>query len=73
MALIINSLARQFAFSYKGERIVLDDPNPKFTPEEVMAFLAGTYPVLTNGTISGPEIEEDKVVYTFKTTLGEKG
>ena len=31
------------------------------------------YPELTTATVQGPTIENDKAVYTFKTTIGTKG
>ena len=36
-------------------------------------FYSMTYPELTTATVHGPEWEEDKAVYRFKTTIGVKG
>ena len=58
-------------FKY-GNR-TLDDPNKNMTPDEVMAFYAGTYPELTTSNVHGPKIEGSKAVYEFKTTVGTKG
>ena len=40
---------------------------------EVMDFYSMTYPELTTATVHGPEWEDDKAVYRFKTTIGVKG
>ena len=69
MALNITGLKRVFKY---GNR-TLDDPNKNMTPDEVMAFYAGTYPELTTSNVHGPKIECSKAVYEFKTTVGTKG
>ncbi len=69
MALNITGLKRVFKY---GNR-TLDDPNKNMTPDEVMAFYAGTYPELTTSNVHGPKIESGKAVYEFKTTVGTKG
>lgn len=51
----------------------LADPESRYTPEEVKHFYAGSYPILTNAHIEGPNIAEDEVQYRFVTTLGTKG
>ena len=47
MALNITGLKRVFKY---GNR-TLDDPNKNMTPDEVMAFYAGTYPELTTSNV----------------------
>ena len=69
MALSIKNLVREFSFN----DTILPDPNPTLSPDEVMALYSGTYPELNNATLVGPEIVEDKQVFTFKTVLGTKG
>ena len=49
------------------------DPNNELSVNEVMDFYSMTYPELTTATVHGPEWEEDKAVYRFKTTIGVKG
>ena len=51
----------------------LADPDSNMSPSEVMDFYSMTYPELTTATVHGPEWEEDKAVYRFKTTIGVKG
>ena len=73
MALLITGIERSFIFKNGGSEITLNDPNQDLTPEEVMDYFSMTYPELTTATVFGPELESDKAVYRFKTTLGTKG
>lgn len=73
MALDIKGLERKFVINTNGTKAELSDPDPKRTPEQVMALYSNQYPELTTATIHGPEYEKDKAVYTFKTTIGTKG
>jgi PRTRC genetic system protein C len=68
MALQVNS-QRKFKFN----KIMLDDPNPNFTPEEVMNFYSNEYPELTTANITGPQLVKDSAVYSFTTIIGDKG
>lgn len=58
-------------FKYSG--MVLQDPDPAQTPEEVKTFYAGIYPELTNAEIEGPEHKGNKTVYEFRKAVGTKG
>ena len=69
MALEIKGLQRVFKFKKDSMELVLDDPNSELSVNEVMDF----YPELTTATVHGPEWEDDKAVYRFKTTIGVKG
>jgi PRTRC genetic system protein C len=73
MSLIVTSLEREFKFTNGSAEINLSDPNPEMSPDEVMNFFSGSYPELTTATVHGPEIDNDRVVYRFKTTIGVKG
>ncbi len=73
MALEIKGVKREFKMKKNGKEIILDDPGSGMSPAEVMDFYSMTYPELTTSTIHGPEIENDKAVYEFKTTIGVKG
>lgn len=53
--------------------VILADPNPAFSAQEVMDFYSGTYPELTTAKIQGPEISDDALQFRFQTTLGTKG
>ncbi|MBB2145731.1 PRTRC system protein C [Pedobacter sp. LMG 31464] len=71
--LITEILKRVFIFEVNRREIRLDDPRREFSPEEVKHFYSGSYPILTNANIEGPEIKRDEVQYRFITTLGTKG
>jgi len=49
-------LPRIFVFKNKEIDVRLSDPSNKMSPEEVMNFYSGTYPILTTAKIEGPEI-----------------
>lgn len=72
MALEIKGLQRIFKFKKDSKELVLSDPNNELSVNEVMDFYSMTYPELTTATVHGPEWEEDKAVYRFKTTIGVK-
>ena len=73
MALITTEAKRVFKFKKKGEEVVLDDPNPAFTPQEVLSFYSNAYPELTTSNVGNPVVEDDEAVYEFVTTVGTKG
>lgn len=66
-------LTRIFFHTEGSQEIRLSDPSDKLSPEAVLNFYAGTYPVLTTAKIQGPEITEDEIQYRFVSTLGTKG
>lgn len=67
-------LVREFSVMVDGKSISLPDPDTSWTPKQVRSFYgAGTYPQVLNANIEGPEIENDKRVYKFVSTLGTKG
>lgn len=69
MALNIKNYQRVFKLKDR----TLSDPNPAFSPEEVMSFYSNQFPELTTSNVFGPKIENDEAVYEFKTTVGTKG
>ncbi len=69
----VNILKRVFLHKENGREIRLTDPNDRFTIIDVQNFYAGTYPVLTNAKITGPEIKDDEAQYRFESTMGTKG
>ena len=71
--MIVTQLKRVFKLTHDGEEIVLDDPNPSLTPNEVQKLLSGKYPSITNANVSGPKIEDDSSVYEFSNNVGTKG
>lgn len=73
MAFNVTGIPRVFQFELNSETIELTDPNPDFSPEEVMSLYANQYPILTTSTVKGMDIIDDKAVYEFVTTIGVKG
>jgi PRTRC genetic system protein C len=65
----VQALTRKFHFN----SLKLDDPNPAWTPDQVKAFFATTYPDLTNAEIAGPEINGNNAIYTLRRQVGTKG
>ena len=71
---IIGETKRAFEMKKGTETIKIDDPNPNFSPEEVMKFMTNKYPELTTATVSGPAVNKEGVaVYGFNTKVGTKG
>lgn len=73
MAFQITNLTRSFKLVRDKKETVLEDPNPKMTPQEVAKFYSSEYPELTNASIEGPNINKDVAGYSFKTTAGILG
>lgn len=73
MAVTATITPRVFKFKVKDEEITVQDPNPEFSPDEVISFLSNTYPSLTNSNLTGPEIKDGNAVYEVQSTFGEKG
>lgn len=71
--MIVNELARIFLHKENGQEVRLADPGTEFSAIEVQNFYAGTYPVLTNAKIIGPEIKNDEVQCRFESVMGTKG
>lgn len=66
-------LERVFIHKDNGQEIRLTDPGDRFDPDAVLNFYSGTYPILTNARIVGPEIKNDEIQYRFESTMGTKG
>ena len=66
-------LPRVFLHKVNMQDIRLTDPNPGMGIADVQNFYAGTYPVLTNAKITGPEIMDDELQYRFDSVMGTKG
>ena len=73
MALDIKGLKRVFNLKKGTSTLVLEDPDSRMSLTEVTDFYSMNYPELTTATLHGPEFEEDRAVYHFKTTIGTKG
>lgn len=73
MALDIKGLKRVFILKKGNGTLTLEDPDSRMSLSEVTDFYSMNYPELTTATLQGPELEEDRAVYRFKTTIGTKG
>jgi len=73
MALDIKGLKRVFILKKGNDTLTLEDPDSRMSLSEVTDFYSMNYPELTTATLQGPELEEDRAVYRFKTTIGTKG
>ena len=73
MALDIKGLKRVFILKKGNGTLILEDPDSRMSLSEVTDFYSINYPELTTATLHGPELEEDRAVYRFKTTIGTKG
>ena len=73
MALDIKGLKRVFILKKGNDTLTLEDPDSRMSLSEVTDFYSMNYPELTTATLQGPELEEDRAVYRFETTIGTKG
>ena len=73
MALDIKGIKRVFKLKKGNSTLVLEDPDSRMSLTEVTDFYSMNYPELTTATLHGPEFEEDRAVYHFRTTIGTKG
>lgn len=73
MALDIKGLKRVFILKKGNGTLTLEDPDSRMSLSEVTDFYSINYPELTTATLHGPDLEEDRAVYRFKTTIGTKG
>lgn len=71
--MVVTQIKRVFKLTHEGNKIVLDDPNPSLTPNEVQKLLSDKYPSITNANVSGPKIEDDSATYEFSASIGTKG
>ena len=58
-------------FSFNG--LILPDPDPKLSVDEVRGVFAHAYPEIATATVTGPEPVGDALKYTFERAIGSKG
>jgi PRTRC genetic system protein C len=58
---------------FKHGDIELADIDPVKSADQVLDFYSGQYPELTNASVTGPEVVNDKLEYKFSTSVGTKG
>lgn len=59
--------------SFRFNKRVLPDPNPRLTPEQVKDLYAAQFPELASAAIEGPELKDGQQVYGFVRQVGTKG
>lgn len=69
MQVQVQEVSREF--HYNGVKLV--DPIPTADPEKIKSFYAALYPEITSAIVEGPEYKGNKMVYTFKRSVGTKG
>ncbi|MGA1997759.1 MAG: PRTRC system protein C [Bryobacteraceae bacterium] len=58
-------------FKYLG--LTLPDISPELDVETVRSFYSATYPEITTAALTGPEVVNGTLVYTFTKAIGTKG
>lgn len=66
-------LKRTFKIIKGNSKVELPDPDPMMSAQEVQKFYSRTYPELMNASVTGPEYENDTMVFSFKAVVGTKG
>lgn len=69
MAVTVEKMTREFVF----DDVVLPDPNPDFTIEQVREMYIPQYPEMTTATVVGPEARKGRMRYRFQRAVGAKG
>ncbi|WP_341836829.1 PRTRC system protein C [Chitinophaga pollutisoli] len=77
--MIIENMVR--IFKYKPgvgkDELVLEDPNPALSPDEVRYHFATTMPAcaaLVSATVDAPVMEgNNRIIYNLRNSLGTKG
>jgi PRTRC genetic system protein C len=70
----VQTITRQFSIKVNGNYIVLEDPNPELSADEVKDILSNHYPQLLNAKIEKKGIDDNGVEsYEFLTIAGTKG
>jgi PRTRC genetic system protein C len=61
----------QRCFRYQG--VVLPDPDPNMSVEQVRDMYVATYPELATAAVEGPSPVDARMEYTFTRAVGAKG
>ncbi len=59
--------------SYRFNKRVLPDPNPKLSPAQVKDLYSAQFPELASAAVEGPELKGGQQVYGFARQVGTKG
>jgi len=69
MAVIVERPDRVFVVDGQA----LPDPDPSMSVEQVRETYMPGFPELTTATVTGPEMVDGKIRYTFNRAIGHKG
>ena len=67
--LTVSALKREFVYGNQ----VLQDPNPALSIEQVRDALTVALPEIATAALTGPEVTETALRYTFSRAIGSKG
>lgn len=67
----VQTRALERSFTYNG--LVLPDPDPRLTPEQVRDVYAATYPEITTAAVEGPDASGGTLHFKFTRAIGTKG
>lgn len=59
--------------TFRFNKRVLPDPNPRLTPAQVKDLYAAQFPELASAAIEGPELKGGQQIYSFARQVGTKG
>lgn len=69
MPVIVEHLQREIVLDGR----VLPDPNPSMSIEQAREMYIPGHPEITTATVTGPEVVDGKLRYTFSRAIGIKG
>ena len=58
---------------FKHGDVELKDIDDAKSADQVLDFYSAQYPELTNASVTGPEVVNDRLEYKFSTSVGTKG
>jgi PRTRC genetic system protein C len=64
---------RKMTRSFRYSGLVLPDPAPDLDVESVRSLYSASYPEITTAALTGPEVVDGILVYTFTKAIGTKG
>lgn len=71
--MLVTNLTRKFILKDKGQNIILNDPEPRWSTEAVLNHYSSMHPILTTAKVSAPRIVDDAIEYVFESVMGTKG
>jgi PRTRC genetic system protein C len=66
-------LTRQFKLKNRDTDIMIPDPNPAYSLDQVAEFLSEDYPEVTNAVLGQPTEKDGMLTYEITSTFGTKG